>query len=198
MSNTVTKSAAAKQAATDAVCALIDAGTGAGKLKLLSAADAVLAILTMDDPAMGAANSGGTATAGTITSSVGEAAAGLGTAATKFQVTDSDDTVIFSATVAQRQAITGVSQGSKTFTVAGALAGLVAGDIIVISGSTGNDGVYHVVSTSGAGPTIVTVMEAVPNATVDGYLCPAFCQIDNPSIAVGQAVGCSSLTYNDG
>lgn len=62
----MTHSAAALQAATDAVVDLIDGGAGAGTLEILDGAT-VLAILTMSDPAFGAAAASGLATASAIT-----------------------------------------------------------------------------------------------------------------------------------
>ena len=90
---------AARSAACNAVAALLNAGAGAGKLKLKSAADAVLCIITLADPAFGAAANGVATAAGLPKSGTGLAAAGAGTAATKYDVTDSDDTVIWSGTI---------------------------------------------------------------------------------------------------
>jgi hypothetical protein len=68
--------------------------------------------------------------------------------------------------------ITGGSQGSKQFIVTGDVTSYcTAGKIITVRGSTGNDGVYTVVSSSyGAPSTTVTVSEAIPSATFDGIL----------------------------
>ena len=66
-------------------------------------------------------------------------------------------------------AITGVNQGTKTFTIVATLVTApVAGDKINITDSSGNNGEYTVAST--AGNTNITVDEAIPNATVNGTL----------------------------
>lgn len=64
--------------------------------------------------------------------------------------------------------ITAVNTTSETFTVTGDHSGLGAGDKILVEGSTGNDGYWTVVSTSGTGPTDITVSENVTDATGDG------------------------------
>lgn len=86
---------ASRSAACNAVVDLVDAGSGAGKLVIMTSGDAVLATITLDDPAFGAASNGVATGAGTPLTAV---ATGDGAAA-KFQVTDSDDTVIWSGTV---------------------------------------------------------------------------------------------------
>jgi hypothetical protein len=65
-----------------------------------------------------------------------------------------------------------VNQGTKTFSIVGNYAASMAnGDIIRISGSTGNDGWYTVVSSTWNDPnTDVVVSEAIPDATADGSL----------------------------
>ena len=70
------------------------------------------------------------------------------------------------------QDVATVNQGTKTFSVAGDYsASMAAGDIIRISGSTGNDGWYTVVSSTWNDPnTDVVVSEAIPDATADGSL----------------------------
>lgn len=72
--------------------------------------------------------------------------------------------------------ITGVSTGSNTFTVAENLSTVLqVGDIIIVSGSTGNDGNYEVQSISGTGPTTIGTIAADPvtDATADGTLVKA-------------------------
>lgn len=67
--------------------------------------------------------------------------------------------------------ITGVNQGTKTFTIGGvdATADLNVGIAFNIAGSTGNDGVYNVASRAFAlGDTTVVVEEAIPSAVADG------------------------------
>lgn len=65
-------------------------------------------------------------------------------------------------------AITAVNTTTETFTVTGDHSSLGAGDRIAVQGSTGNDGYWTVVSTSGTGPTDITVSEDVTDATGDG------------------------------
>ncbi len=66
--------------------------------------------------------------------------------------------------------ITDVIQGSKTFKfLTDATGHFLAGDSIEVTGSTGNDGIYTVVSSSFAtGKTAVIVEEAIPDSTADG------------------------------
>jgi hypothetical protein len=68
--------------------------------------------------------------------------------------------------------VTAVSTGSKTFTIAGdQTAVLTSGVEIQITGSTGNDGYYTVVSSAtSSGNTVVTVSETIPSSTADGSL----------------------------
>ena len=65
--------------------------------------------------------------------------------------------------------ITGVNQGTKTFTVAGnATSNFPVTSHFTVSGSTGNDGTYTVVSATFTSSTAIVVVESIPNATVDG------------------------------
>jgi hypothetical protein len=66
--------------------------------------------------------------------------------------------------------ITAVDTTAGTFTVAEDLSSLVAGDFIEVRDSTGNDKSYTVASDSGTGPTVITVNETIPDATVDGVI----------------------------
>ncbi len=66
--------------------------------------------------------------------------------------------------------ITAVNTGASTFTTASDFSGLVAGDIVTVAGSTGNDRNYNVVSASGGGPTTITVTETIADATADGTI----------------------------
>jgi hypothetical protein len=70
------------------------------------------------------------------------------------------------------QPIVGVNQGAKTFSIAGDYtAYFTNGDIFRISGSTGNNGQWTVVSSTFAGGnTVITVTTAIPDATVDGVI----------------------------
>lgn len=96
----ITLATASRTAACDAVVDKIDQGAAAGKLKLKSAADVLLCTITLNDPAFdGAVNGAAALDVAPALSGTGAAAAGAGTAATKFDFTDSDDTVIFSGVV---------------------------------------------------------------------------------------------------
>jgi len=91
---TIARSTTAKNAAADAVVDLLDAGSGAGTLVLLTAGDVEVATLTFSDPAYGAAASG-TAQENSIT----DDSSATGGTATKFEARDSDDNVVFEGTV---------------------------------------------------------------------------------------------------
>lgn len=69
-------------------------------------------------------------------------------------------------------AIIGVSTGSKTFTVDDDFTDSFDEDnTFIVSGSTGNDGTYTVVSVAlNSGDTVITVSETIPNATADGNI----------------------------
>jgi hypothetical protein len=66
--------------------------------------------------------------------------------------------------------ITGVSIVNKTFTVAEDWSARAAGDRLLIAGSTGNDGSHTLASLTGAGPTVLTVVGTIADATVDGTI----------------------------
>lgn len=101
---------AAALAACDGIVDLIDAGSGAGKLRIYSGTQptnpdvaitdqTLLAELTFGDPAFGAAadgTPGGVATANSITADSSANASGT---ATWFRAVDSDDNAIFDGTV---------------------------------------------------------------------------------------------------
>jgi hypothetical protein len=72
--------------------------------------------------------------------------------------------------------ITGVSTGTKTFTVAGDhVADFAVDSSFRVYASTGNDGVYTVHSaTLDITHTDIVVHETIPSATVDGGICNAF------------------------
>lgn len=91
-----TLSTAARNAACDAVVDLVDGGAGAGKLKIKTSGAAILVTITLSDPAFGAASSGAAALSGTPLSGT---ASGTGTA-DNAEITDSNDTVIISGTLA--------------------------------------------------------------------------------------------------
>jgi len=90
----ITRSTAAKNAAANAVVDLLDAGSGAGTLVLLTAGDVEVATLTFSDPAYGAA-AAGTAQENSIT----DDSSATGGTATKFEARDSDANVVFEGTV---------------------------------------------------------------------------------------------------
>jgi hypothetical protein len=114
-------------------------------------------------------------------------------------VYDSDDGLIWSGTIGISYAISGVTTGTKTFNVAADLSAILsAGSKIRITGSTGNDGTYTVVSATFGASTAIVVVEAIPNATADGLIHPYDMTLDNPNIAVGQTVTISSFTYDAG
>lgn len=92
----ITHSQAAKQAASNAVVDLVDGGAGAGYITICQDAS-VLATLTCNDPAFGAADANGTATLD-VDPAISAAASGTGTA-NNFKVYDSANTLIFSGTV---------------------------------------------------------------------------------------------------
>jgi hypothetical protein len=92
----VTLSSASRSAACDAVVDKCDQGTGAGKLKIRTSGAALLVSIPLSDPAFGAASTG-VATANGLPLSA--AASGSGTA-DNAEVTDSDDTVLWSGTLA--------------------------------------------------------------------------------------------------
>lgn len=72
--------------------------------------------------------------------------------------------------------ITDVDQGTQTFTIAGSHeAAFQPTNGFVVSGSTGNDGFYTVVSaTETGGNTEIVTVQALPDATVDGSMTPIF------------------------
>lgn len=66
--------------------------------------------------------------------------------------------------------ITGVDQGTKTFTIAESVAHLfIDGKTFAVSGSTGNDGTYTI-NGDATGTTSIIVDEAIADATVDGAI----------------------------
>ncbi len=90
----ITLSTAARNAACAAVAALCNQGSGAGKLKLKAGAT-VLCTIALSDPAFGAPSVGVATASGLPLSAV------VGTAGTVdgYDVTDSDDAVIWSGTM---------------------------------------------------------------------------------------------------
>lgn len=87
----------ARSAACDAVVDLIDAGSGAGLLKIKDGST-VLATITLADPAFGAASNGVATGASFPRSDTSADAAGD---ADNFELTDSDNNVVISGSVGQ-------------------------------------------------------------------------------------------------
>ena len=74
-------------------------------------------------------------------------------------------------TLGSTVAITAVSIANKTFTVATDLtASFPAGKSFAMDGSTANDGLYTVVSSVFGAATVITVVQDIADATVDGSL----------------------------
>lgn len=79
---------------------------------------------------------------------------------------------LFDYSVVIDDPIIGLNQGAKTFTVLGnRAAAITSSAIITVVRSTGNNADYDVVSAVFGGVnTVVTVTQAIPNATVDGSI----------------------------
>lgn len=90
----ITLTTAAQNAAANAVVDALDAGAGAAIIEYQTAADAVVAALTMSDPAFGAA-AAGVATANAVTDDT-DATGGV---VTKAVFKDSDGSEVFRMTV---------------------------------------------------------------------------------------------------
>jgi hypothetical protein len=96
----ITLETAARNAAADAVTALVDAGTPPGDVCIRDASNNILCTIEFLTEAFGAATSGVcTADCDPALTSVGLAAAGAGTAATNFIVRNAAGTTIWSGTV---------------------------------------------------------------------------------------------------
>lgn len=96
-----TLSTAARNAACNGTVDLVDAGAGAGKLRLKDGGGTVIAEVTFGDPAFGNAATGVATANGLPLSGAGIAAAGAGTDVVTYEVTDSDNTVIWSGPVSE-------------------------------------------------------------------------------------------------
>lgn len=97
----ITYSVDALQDANDAFLALIDAGTGAGKVNYYDDADTLLATITFDDPAGTTSGVDGSLTLSPSGLDTSPAATG---AAAYVEILDSDDNVIVSIPVIQGSA----------------------------------------------------------------------------------------------
>lgn len=118
-----------------------------------------------------------------LTFATGEAVGGvgpivtssLGSAGNQFlpgdtaTVDDGTGGLITVSTVANSFPITGVNQGAKTFTVTGDASAFQNAETLAVYRSTGNDGLYTIVSAVFGGvSTVITVVEAIADATADG------------------------------
>jgi hypothetical protein len=90
----ITHAAAVRGTLAQAILDAVNQGSAAGKLKIYTAADALLCTITLQDPAL--TRSGAVLTLAGVPLS--GTASGTGTAA-KFTITDSDDTVIYQGSV---------------------------------------------------------------------------------------------------
>lgn len=89
-----------------------------------------------------------------------------------YALTKASGSVLLAALPLANAPITAVDTGTKTITVTGDVSSIcVAGKVVTIRDSTGNDGVYTVVSSSYSSPsTDVVVSEALADGTGDGIL----------------------------
>lgn len=94
-----TLSTASRNVACDAVVDSVDAGAGAGKFRIKDGGGTVIAEVACADPAFGSASTGAAALAGTPRAGAGIAAAGSGTNAATFDLTDSNNNVVLSGAV---------------------------------------------------------------------------------------------------
>ena len=189
----VKHSQAAAQAATDAIVDLVDGGD----CQILDGAT-VLATIDLEATAFGAAAADGSAA---IEEGTGLSAAASGTGtADSFRFRNAAKAMVWQGKCGLSHAITGVSTGSKTFSVATDITGLLTvGERIRVAGSTGNDGWYTIVSMAFDAPnTVITVVETPADATVDGTLHPFAMTIQNTSINAGQTISLASYSYNAG
>jgi hypothetical protein len=100
---------AARNGAANAVAALVDAGSGAGRVVLMTAGDTVVATCVGQDPFFGA-SSGGTATQSG--NAVDANATGNASAVTKFALRDSDAADVITGTVAESAADINIDDGT--------------------------------------------------------------------------------------
>lgn len=124
----VTWSVAALEDASDAVLALIDAGTGAGKIKIRDSADVLLSTVTLTDPA---GTVSGVTGALTLTPAGADTSPAANGTAAYAEITDSDDTVIVSL-----PAVAGVSAVSG-YIVLNNLTIVTTGEVTVSSAVIG-------------------------------------------------------------
>jgi len=94
--------------------------------------------------------------------------------------------------------IDAVSQGSKTFTISddGDLSSTFPnGRLIRVKNSTGNDRLYTVVSTVYSDPDfVITVSEAIPDATADGYIADDISIVNDFTTPYKSVSGFASIT----
>ncbi len=183
----ITHEAAVKTGARDYVLGLIN-NEGPGDIQLLTAASAVLATQALEATAF---------VAGELDGVPRELTGADEGDIAKYRFRDGEGTVIMTGTAGRSNAITAVSQGARTLGVAADLSAVLdPGDLIRVTDSAGNDGTYTVVSASYDDPTTtITVVEALPDDTVDGTLHPHSLTVNNVSLAVGQKVNITSHAY---
>jgi hypothetical protein len=185
----LTHSAAAQNAATDAVTALIGAS---GKLKFrlagsIGALGAAVATLSLSATAFGA-SAAGVATANAITSDTN--ATGNAAAVATATLETSGGTVVIHAEVSAgiTTSITGTS-GSPTITV-GSGTGLAQG--MTVTGTNIAAGA-RVVSVSGTTVTLDKPNTGIPSGT--GTFAHDITMTNGLVVAAGDTVSCSALTY---
>ena len=198
---TLTHQTNARNAAADAVVDLIDAGTGAGHCKLYEGGvgATLIADITVQNPAFGAAAGGEASLQGAPSNSAAASTQNAGVDA--FAIEDGDGTEIFRGTVGESYSVTALS--GKTISVSDAsntLTGrLSAADQVRITGNSNstNNITYTVVSVShNSGTTTITVVESIPDdTTVDGSFVPGEMEIQNRNVNSGQTVTINSATY---
>lgn len=123
----VTLATATRNAACNAIVDLIDAGAGAGTLKVRTAAEAVLATITFADPAFGAAATG---VATSSNSAVADTNASAGTA-TIITFEDSDSTEVLRCTASATGGGGDIEISPTNVIAAGQTVSLADGDITV-------------------------------------------------------------------
>ena len=193
----ITHEQAPKQAATNAVVDLADAGGGANAtLELLDGAT-VLSSHAMSNPAFGDADANGVAAANPIADDESANADGD---CDGWRIKNTAGTVVMTGQAGKKYAIVAVTTGpGATVSIAGDhTAEFAAGTDFGIVGSTGNDGGYTVASVEYSGGNTVITVEAdqtLANATADGKLHRGEIGLDNPSIATEQVVTVSAFSY---
>jgi hypothetical protein len=185
----VTHTAAARNAATDAVTALIGAS---GKLKFrlsgsVGAPGTAVATLSLSATAF-AASSAGTATANAITSDT-NATGNASPVATATLETSGGTVVIHCEVAAQASTSISGSSGAATVTV-GANTGIAVG---MVAAGTGIATGARVVNINGTTVTLDKNNSGAVSGT--GTFSSDFVMTNGLTVAAGDTVSCSSLTY---